>query len=92
MILVASPSKPFLYTAKGTIRRAGTLEAYQSEIDALYDAVAETTLEDLAPPADASAPAILPFVRAVVASVVKVAVSDTDDLFQHGCDRRVHIY
>ena len=36
MILVASPSKPFDYNAKGNVRRGPILQRYAAEIDALY--------------------------------------------------------
>lgn len=35
-ILFVSPQKPMMRAGKGTIQRAGTLKAYQHEIDALY--------------------------------------------------------
>ncbi|KAK7689664.1 hypothetical protein QCA50_007459 [Cerrena zonata] len=36
MILVSSPHKPFVYTAKFSVRRQAMIELYQPEIDALY--------------------------------------------------------
>ena len=38
MIVVGSPQKPFERTAKGTLRTGVTLQAYEAEIEAAYDA------------------------------------------------------
>jgi hypothetical protein len=89
MILVASPSKPFSYTAKGSVRRKAVINSYEMEIDALYAAVDETTQSNVLPPATWSNEDALKFVRAIVSKVMKNAVRDADDLFQHGCDRQV---
>lgn len=42
-ILFTSPEKPMLRAGKGTIQRAGTLQAYEEEIARLYEANALTT-------------------------------------------------
>jgi hypothetical protein len=89
MILVASSAKPFTYTAKGTARRQAVINSYETEIEALYAAVDETTQSHVQPPATWSHNDTLEFVRAIVSKVVKQPVGDTDDLFQHGCDRQV---
>ncbi|TCD65683.1 putative NRPS-like protein biosynthetic cluster [Steccherinum ochraceum] len=87
MILVTSPSKPFTYTAKNTIRRQAIIKAYESEIEALYAAAAETAqAEDLSPPQSWDVASATAFVRLVVTRVVKGALTDEDDLFQKGCD------
>jgi len=36
MVLLAKPSKPFLYTAKNTTRRQAIIDEYEEEIDELY--------------------------------------------------------
>lgn len=36
MIILAAPTKPFEYTAKGTPRRNACLKTYEGEIEALY--------------------------------------------------------
>lgn len=87
MIIVSTPSKPFMYTAKNTARRQAILSAYEAEINALYVAVDETTQSDLQPPALWDLSSTLEFVRGVVAKVLKRDMQDSDDLFQHGCDR-----
>ncbi|KIJ49855.1 hypothetical protein M422DRAFT_246221 [Sphaerobolus stellatus SS14] len=43
MILVASPSKPFTYTAKNTARRGAIIKDYADEIEEIYKAVDEST-------------------------------------------------
>lgn len=87
MILVAKPSKPFQYTAKGTVRRGVTLEDYKDEIDALYNAVEESAQSNIPPPARWDIGSATDFVRAVLGKVMVHAVQDGDDIFQHGCDR-----
>ena len=90
MILIASPSKPFTYTAKGTARRQSVIADYDAEIKALYAAVAETTQEIISAPGEWSPTQTLDFIRKTVASVLTTTVDDDADIFQHGCDRCVH--
>ena len=87
MIIVAKPTKPFTYTAKNTVRRQAILDDYNSEIDALYDAVSDTAQEDLTPPHQWSQESTLEFLRVIVQRVMKKSIADDDDFFQHGCDR-----
>lgn len=89
MILVASPSKPFEYTAKNDPRRQYMINLYKAEIDALYDAFDESAQSDLTPPSVWNAETSLDFVRAVVHRVLERDIGDSDDLFQIGCDRSV---
>ncbi|PSR71637.1 hypothetical protein PHLCEN_2v12490 [Hermanssonia centrifuga] len=86
MIIVASPKKPFSYTAKNTARRLALINEYDAEIDALYAAVDESTQADLSPPSTWDLPSATTFVREVVNRVLKDSVGDNDDLFQKGCD------
>lgn len=86
MIMVATPHKPFTYTAKNTARRPAVINEYAEEIEALYAAADETTQADLTPPSSWSYEPAKEFVRAVVNRVLEHEVSDYDDLFQHGCD------
>ncbi|THH31711.1 hypothetical protein EUX98_g2485 [Antrodiella citrinella] len=87
MILVASPTKPFSYTAKNTPRRQAILREYDEEIEALYAAAAETTQADEIPsPSTWDETSTLTFVSLVVSQVVKSSPADTDDIFQTGCD------
>ncbi|KDQ56520.1 hypothetical protein JAAARDRAFT_294258 [Jaapia argillacea MUCL 33604] len=86
MILVASSSKPFTYTAKGTARRQAVLTSYDAEIDALYTTVAQSTQSHIPAPTIWTYETTLSFVRETVESVMKKSVSPNVDLFQYGCD------
>lgn len=88
MIGVASPSKPFTYTPKGTLQRQKILNNYEKEIDALYAAVDENTHTDIDAPKDWSIAQTKTFVRTIIEKVMKsrVHIADTDDLFERGLD------
>ncbi|KAI0758786.1 acetyl-CoA synthetase-like protein [Fomes fomentarius] len=87
MIMVTKPSKPLEYTAKGTPRRQICIKAYDEEIDALYKRIEESSQVDTPPPRDWAPETIRIYVTEVVRKVMKnVAVKDSDDLFQQGCD------
>lgn len=87
MILVANPTKPFEFTPKGTPRRAQIIATYESEIDQIYAALDEMSQTE--PPTDWSPENTLRFVGAVMNSVLKRTISDTEDIFEGGCDRWV---
>ena len=87
MILVSSPEKPFILTSKLTARRQAVITQYEPEIDALYDAVDETTLAVKHFPGEWTEQTSLEFARNLVGSVLRHTVKDDDDIFQHGCDR-----
>jgi len=87
MILVSSPKKPFVFTAKLTARRQVVIAEYEPEIDALYDAVDETAQAVKYFPDEWTEQGSLDFARNLVDNVLKVSVNDGDDIFQHGCDR-----
>jgi len=89
MILVSSPKKPFVLTAKLTAQRQAVIVEYEPEIDALYDVVDETAQAVKYFPNEWTEESSLEFVRSLVGSVLKVPVKDDDDLFQHSCDRSV---
>ncbi|EGO29034.1 hypothetical protein SERLADRAFT_444920 [Serpula lacrymans var. lacrymans S7.9] len=86
MIIIASPSKPFVFTAKNTPRRPFLINQYEPEINALYAAVAETTQPDLPVPSEWNMANTLNFVRTVVARTLGKTVDDQDAIFQHGAD------
>jgi hypothetical protein len=87
MIIVASPPKPFVYTAKMTARRQAILKDYDSEINALYDTVEKTSQVDIPIPAEWTLSQSLDYVRHVLHKVMTQNVADDVDIFQHGCDR-----
>lgn len=90
MILVASSSKPFQYTAKLTPRRHVVVKMYTEEIEALYNAVEESSQGDIQAPTEWTEEATKEFVRKNVWNVMRKEVSDDVDIFQHGCDRYVN--
>ena len=87
MILVASPSKPFTFTGKGSVRRPAILREYEPEIQACYDAVENLENTEVKSLNGLDDNQILEFVRQAVSDVLKQTVGDNDDLFQFGCDR-----
>ncbi|KAI0033029.1 acetyl-CoA synthetase-like protein [Vararia minispora EC-137] len=84
MILVASPSKPFAYTLKMTPRKKAIVRDYEHEINALYDAVAETSQIEVDVPESWDRETALRFVREIVSKTMKEAVGDDENLFAHG--------
>ncbi|THH03024.1 hypothetical protein EW145_g6597 [Phellinidium pouzarii] len=88
MILITSPSKPLLYTPKGTIRRRPILDQYTAEIDAIYAAVDESAQDEISGPKDWSISNVIKFVRQVVEKTMKNnrQISDDKDLFEFGLD------
>ncbi|THV08177.1 acetyl-CoA synthetase-like protein [Dendrothele bispora CBS 962.96] len=92
MILVASPSKPFTYTAKNTTRNAAIVREYAPEIEALYTNIEESTQPSIPAPQQWDLESSKAFVRAVVESVLlkdkskSVTLGDEDDFFQIGGD------
>ena len=55
---------------------------YEFEIDALYEAVSETTQLDISPPVEWDEKETLSYVRKVVHSILKKETQDNDDIFQ----------
>ncbi|KIJ28759.1 hypothetical protein M422DRAFT_189414, partial [Sphaerobolus stellatus SS14] len=94
MILVASASKPFSYTAKNTPRRGTIIKDYADEIEAIYDAVDDSIQTGVPIPTNTTENGgwLLEdsheFVHNVVHGIMKdvSAMRDEDDLFSFGCD------
>lgn len=88
MILVTSPSKPFVVNpTKNTVVRAVATAAYEQEISDAYDAFDRAAESEFTPPATWGPSDTLAFVRRVVRSTVPEIPADDDDLFNYGCDR-----
>ena len=90
MILVTSPSKPFQYTSKHTVRRQYMINEYEDEIKNLYASVSESAQEEIHSPTSWSEASTLHFTRIVIETTMKnrsQTVSDEVDLFEHGMDR-----
>jgi hypothetical protein len=85
MILVTSPSKPFTYTGKGTVRKAKVIEDYDPEIETLYNTLEEMTQID--PPSEWTTETSFKLVQSVVENILKRQIKDMEDLFEAGCDR-----
>ncbi|THU97218.1 acetyl-CoA synthetase-like protein [Dendrothele bispora CBS 962.96] len=87
MILVASPSKPFTYTAKNTPRNNAIIKEYAPEIEAIYNSLEESTQSSIPVPAHWDLESSTEFVRAVVKKVLVVEdIGDEEDVFQRGVD------
>ena len=90
MITVTSPSKPFTYNAKGTIRRRASIKEYQDEISAAYDAVKESSQENITAPTGWYNGETKRYVREVVQKTMKAKGQGVEDdvyLFEGGLDR-----
>jgi hypothetical protein len=88
MIVLATPSRPFQVTAKGTPRRQAILEDYAQDIDAAY--VAFNRVPARADPqvhGSISVNDALEIVRGQVHTHVQPSISDNENLFDAGMDR-----
>jgi thioester reductase-like protein len=87
MIILASPSRPFNRSPKGTVIRSSTTRLYQGEIDALYNRDISRNLEHISLTSTTDSNAVTKFVSDVVSSAFPNHVAQpTDDLFGMGLD------
>ncbi|KAG8992459.1 hypothetical protein FRB94_013915 [Tulasnella sp. JGI-2019a] len=90
MILVTSPNKPILLTAKNTVIRKAALALYEDEIEACYAAVDHSAeaARDIPVPTSWNQEETSIFIRRIVAKVMErdEPPTDEDDLFQNGLD------
>ncbi|KAG7444602.1 NRPS-like enzyme [Guyanagaster necrorhizus] len=86
MILIAKPTKPFEFTAKGTPRRSAILKTYKEEIEALYKTLDHLFPADVVIPQVWSLKNITTMIRDIVRAVFERDVNDTDDIFVAGGD------
>lgn len=84
-----SPSKPFLYTAKSTVRRALVISEYSAEIEEMYSSF---TVSTVPLPDSWTDDTVKTFVAETVAYAMGRNMDPEADLFQHGCDRYHTIY
>ena len=89
MILVAKPAKSFEFTAKGTPRRAAILEAYEEEIETLYQNLDQMLPTDVVIPREWSLKSTTTLIRDIVRVILERDIADTDDIFVAGGDRYV---
>ena len=87
MILVAKPSKPFDYNAKGNLRRNPILQRYAEEIEELYTNIDQSAQCDIEHPTSWDAARTESFIRTVVHRVLVRPVLDDANIFLNGCDR-----
>ena len=87
MIIVADPTKPFEYTAKGSLRRHATIKKYDKEIEQLYDVTEASKAAEIEKPKSLNRVAIKNFIRTVVHKILEREVADEDDVFITGTDR-----
>ncbi|KAF8997175.1 hypothetical protein BDQ17DRAFT_1411496 [Cyathus striatus] len=85
-ILVANPSKPFEYTAKGTPRRHAILKTYDPEIENIYQASENQTLSNVPAPTGWDLTEIQAFLHKILVSVLGHDVKDSDSIFLAGGD------
>lgn len=90
MIIVTNPKKPLEFTPKGTPRRQVCLKVYEKEIDALYEAVKDSSQTDIPVPETWTKENAMDFVDAAVKRVIKYPLAPDQDFFQQGCDRCEH--
>ena len=83
MIIVASSSKPFTYSAKGFPRRTPVLRDYEDEIGALYAAVEQSSLVDVPSPPSWNRDGIKAFVITIVERVLGRSLPEDADMFRN---------
>ncbi|KAF8989698.1 hypothetical protein BDQ17DRAFT_1288470, partial [Cyathus striatus] len=85
-ILIANPSKPFEFTAKGTPKRHAVLKAYSPEIENIYQASEQYTLTKVPAPVNWKLDEVRQFLRAVIVSVLGLDITDSESIFLAGAD------
>ncbi|KAK0451171.1 NRPS-like enzyme [Desarmillaria tabescens] len=86
MILVAKPSKPFEFTAKGTLQRKAILKAYEQEIEDLYKAIDDVSQADVVIPQLWTLKNVMTMMRNIVTAILEQKIGDSDDIFVAGGD------
>ncbi|KAM3498789.1 hypothetical protein MY10362_007905 [Beauveria mimosiformis] len=84
LVTLSDPEKPFLYSAKGSLRRGAVIKLYKKEIEALFSA------QEVIKPAQlntATLESLTASVRSLFNSVSPGGtIEDEDDFFLHGID------
>ncbi|KAI1136522.1 hypothetical protein F5Y05DRAFT_420244 [Hypoxylon sp. FL0543] len=92
LVLFATPDKPFLRAGKGTIQRRLTVQAYEEEINQLYDRVEEGLLTSGIPlPSSTAYEDLLPFITELCSQTLlddstSGNIGNDDDLLAFGLD------
>ncbi|KAJ5994030.1 hypothetical protein N7451_009754 [Penicillium sp. IBT 35674x] len=85
-IRVASKTKPFRRTPKGTVQRKAVLRDYEEEIDGMYAAEVEDDVAHYLPEPLGSE-TITEYIRQIVTCVLgKIDITSTEDLYSAGLD------
>ncbi|GJJ06383.1 hypothetical protein Clacol_000574 [Clathrus columnatus] len=100
MIILSKPSKPFLVTGKGTLRKGAIIKDYSQDIDELYRTIEETSHSEVPIPdchangGGLSLESALQYVQAVIEKIMSLpAGAGVDsDLFDLGCDSLLATY
>ncbi|KAF5353868.1 hypothetical protein D9756_007248 [Leucocoprinus leucothites] len=86
IILVAHPSKPFLYTPKGTPRRQVIINQYEEEIEQGYIDLETASVIDLGSPDSFGLEECRLYVLQLVEQIMGRELREDDDFFLSGCD------
>ncbi|KAF9505928.1 hypothetical protein BS47DRAFT_1322053 [Hydnum rufescens UP504] len=86
MIILATPTKPFTFSAKGSVRKSAVVASYVDEIEAIYAAAESASSVDVPAPEKWTKESTLDYVKRVVQKVLQVKIGNDDDIFQHGGD------
>lgn len=89
MILVSKPSKPIKYTLKENPKRQETLRLYEEEIEKAYEAVQESSQQDILSPTKWDISSTRIFLEIIIHRVLSEKIREDEDFFAHGCDRCV---
>ncbi|KAF9066601.1 hypothetical protein BDP27DRAFT_1330220, partial [Rhodocollybia butyracea] len=92
LIVVVNPSKPLQLTAKGTLRRQVSLDAYHDEIENAYEALEVASQPEIKAPTTWDLKAVENFVSEVVIKSLGFKVDEHDSIFQVGADSLIATY
>ena len=87
--MVVNPSKPLIFTSKGTIKRHPSLSAYRNEIENAYKALEASDQQEIKPPSVWDRSGVQQFISEVVNTTLGVKANSDDDIFRIGADRFV---
>ncbi|ATY63408.1 Male NAD-binding [Cordyceps militaris] len=84
LLALADPQKPFLFSAKGSLRRGAVVQMYKEEIEALF---AAHEVVEAAPLDTGTRESLAADIRALLSAASPGGVlEDEDDFFLHGID------
>ncbi|KAJ6611221.1 hypothetical protein B0H10DRAFT_2224315 [Mycena sp. CBHHK59/15] len=86
MVIITHPSRPFRYTPKNTPHRSSVLDAYEKEIEAVYEAMEEISPTEKAMASTDEEADFGLVARKAVEKVMHFPIADDADIFQNGCD------